>query len=57
MRCSRVKLPVPGCPITWIIVVHEPTALAVAAGGDCLVHFALIYLFSLLSPSLREAVL
>ena len=31
-----------------------PIALAVGAGGDCLDIFSLLYLFSGLSPSLRD---
>ena len=37
-----------------MIVGQGPTALAVGAGGGCLDIFSLIYLFSFLSPSLRE---
>ena len=48
------KLPVPGRPTLWIKVGQGPTALAVGAGGGCLDIFALIYLFSPLSPSLWE---
>ena len=45
------KLPVPGRPTVWMIVGQGPIALAVGAGGDCLDIFALLYLFSSLSPS------
>ena len=31
------KLPVPGRPTIWITVGQGPTALAVGAGGGCLV--------------------
>ena len=31
------KLPVPGRPTIWMIVGQGPTALAVGAGGGCLV--------------------
>ena len=48
------KLPVPGRPTIWITVGQGPTALAVVAGGDCLVIFTLVYPFSPLSPSLWE---
>ena len=50
------KLPVPGCPIIWIIVGQGPIALAVDAsgGGVCLDIFPLHYLFSCLYPSLWE---
>ena len=48
------KLPVPGRPALWMIVGQGPTALAVGAGGGCLVIFTLIYLYSPLSPSLWE---
>ena len=40
--------------LIWIIVEQGPIALAVGAGGGCLDIFTLIYLFSLLSPSLWE---
>ena len=43
------KLPVPGRPTIWVTVGHEPTALAVGAGGGCLDIFILVYP---LSPSL-----
>ena len=48
------KLPVPGRPTIWITVGQGPTALAVGAGGGCLDIFALMCLFSPLSPSLWE---
>ena len=48
------KLPVPGRPTILITVGQGPTALAVGAGGGGLETFTLIYLFSSLSPSLRE---
>ena len=48
------KHPVLGVLLTWIIVWQGPTALAVGAGGGCWTFFSLIYLFSLLSPSLWE---
>ena len=48
------KLPVSGRPTILITVGQGPTALAVGAGGGCLDIFTLIYLFSLLSPSLWE---
>ena len=48
------KLPVPGCPTTWIRVGQGPTALAVGASGGCLDIFSLVYHFSVLSPSLWE---
>ena len=48
------KLPVPGRPTLWMIVGQGPPALAVGAGGGCLVIFTLIYLYSPLSPSLWE---
>ena len=37
-----------------MIVGQGPIALAVGAGGGCLDIFSLIYILSLLSPSLRE---
>ena len=49
------KLPVPGRPTFWMIVGQGPIALAVGAGGGCLDIFTLLYPFSPLSPSLREA--
>ena len=50
------KIPVPGCPTTWMIVGQGPTALAVGAGGGCLDIFTLICLFCPLSPILWETV-
>ena len=35
-------------------VGQGPTAFAVVAGGACLDSFSLVYVFSLLSPSLWE---
>ena len=49
------KLPVPGCPTTWITVGQRPTALAVGAGWGLFGHFTLIYPFSPLSPSIWKA--
>ena len=43
-----------GASTIWIIVRQGPTALAVGAGGGCLVIFTLIYPFFPLSPSLWE---
>ena len=43
-----------GVLLTWIIVGQGPSALAVGAGGGCLDIFSLLYLFSLLSPSLGD---
>ena len=48
------KLPLPGRPTVWITVGHEPTALAIGAGGGCLDIFTLIYPSSPLSTSLWE---
>ena len=48
------KLPAPGRPTIWITVGQGPIVLAVGAGGACLDIFTLLYLFSLLSPSLWE---
>ena len=48
------KLPVPGHPTFWITVGQGPTALAVGAGGSCLVILSLIYPFCLLPPCLWE---
>ena len=48
------KLPVPGLLLVWIRVGQGPTAFAVGADGGCLDIFTLIYLFSPLSPSLRD---
>ena len=39
------KLPGPGCPTIWMIVVQGLTALVVGAGGGCLDIFTLLYLF------------
>ena len=50
------KLPVPGRPTVWMIVVQGPIALAVGAGGGCLDIFTLLYLFSPLSSSFWETV-
>ena len=50
------KLPGPGRPTIWMTVGQGPTALAVGAGGGCLDIFTLLYLFSLISPSLWETV-
>ena len=47
------KLPVLGCPTTWITVGQGPTALAVGAGWGYLDIFTLVYPFS---PSLLETV-
>ena len=44
----------PGVLIIWIIEGQGPIALAVGAGGGCLDIFSLVYLFSLLSPSLGD---
>ena len=43
-----------GVLLVWMIVGQGPIALAVGAGGGCLDIFILIFLFSFLSPSLRE---
>ena len=48
------KLSVRDVLLIWIIVGQGPNALTVGAGGGCLDIFSLIYLFSLLSPSLWE---
>ena len=48
------KLPVPGRPTIWIIVGQGHIALAVGSGGGLFGHFALLYPFSPLSPSLWE---
>ena len=45
------KRPGPGRPTIWITVGQGPTALAVGAGGGI---FTLLYVFSPISPSLRE---
>ena len=50
------KLPGLGRPTIWIKVGQGPTALAVGAGGGCLDIFTLLYVFSPISPSLRETV-
>ena len=47
-------LPVTGRPTMWMIVGQGPIALAVGAGGGCLDISTLLYLFSILSPSLWE---
>ena len=46
--------PGPGRPTIRMTVGQEPTALAVGAGGGCLVVSTLLYLFSLLSSRLWE---
>ena len=46
--------PVPGRPTNLITVGQRPTALAAGACGGCLDFFSLIYLISILSPSLWE---
>ena len=38
------KLPVPGRPTIWITVGQGPTALAVGAGGGCLVICCIVVL-------------
>ena len=43
----RGKLSVPGHPTIWITVGQGPSALAVGAGGGCLVNFTLSFLSSL----------
>ena len=43
-----------GVLLVWMIVGQGPTALALGAGGFCFDIFSLIYLFSILSPSLWE---
>ena len=48
------KLPVPGRPTVLITVGQGPNALAVGAGGGCLIIFTLICPFFSLSPSLWE---
>ena len=50
------KLPVPGRPTIWMIIIvgQGPIALAVGVGGDCLDIFTLFFLFSPLSPSLGD---
>ena len=45
------KLSVPGRPTILITVGQGSAALAVGAGGGCLVIFTLIYPFTSLSPS------
>ena len=52
VRWCWVKFQCQGILLTWILVGHGATALAVGAGGGCLDIFSLIYHFSLLSPSL-----
>ena len=44
------QLPVPGRPTIWITVGQGPTALAVGAGGGCLVIFTLNQPFLLFLP-------
>ena len=45
------KLPVPGRPTIWMIVVGQgPIALAVGAGGGCLDIFILLILSLLFLP-------
>ena len=47
------KPPVPGRPTVLITVGQGPTALAVGAGGGCLVIFTLSCPFSLFLPLLK----
>ena len=54
VRWSWVNFQCRGVLLVWIRVGQGPTALAVGAGGGCLVIFTLIYPFSSLSPSLWE---
>ena len=54
VRWSWVNFQCRGVLLVWIRVGQGPTALAVGAGGGCLVIFILIYPFSSLSPSLWE---
>ena len=49
------KLSEMGILLIWILVGQGPIALAVGAGGGCLGIFSLVYLFSLLSPSLGDS--
>ena len=46
-----------GIELIWITVGQGPIALAVGAGGDCLDIFSLVYLFSILSPSLGDCLI
>ena len=49
------KLSVPGVLLVWMTVGQGPIVLAVGAGGGCCLDiFSLIYLFSILSPSLWD---
>ena len=50
------KLPVPGSPTILDYSRARLTALAVGAGGGCLVIFSLLCRFSFLSPSFWETV-
>ena len=43
-----------GVLLVWMMVGQGPIVLAVGAGGVCLDIFALIYLFSFLSPCLGD---
>ena len=54
VRWCWVNFQCRGILLIWLIVEQGPTALAVGANGGCLDIFALIYLFSPLSPSLWE---
>ena len=54
MRRCWVNFQCRGVLPLWITVGQGPTALAEGARGGCLDIFALVYLFSFLSPSLWE---
>ena len=54
VRWCWVNFQCQGVLLIWIIVGQGPTVLAVGAGWGGLDIFALVYHFSVLSPSLWE---
>ena len=51
------NLPGPRRPTIWVTVGQGATVCAVGVGGSCLDIFTLFYLFSPLSPSLRDGLI
>ena len=55
MRWCWVNLQCRGVLVIWIREGQGPTAFAEGAGGGLFGHlFSLVYIFSFLSPSLRD---
>ena len=54
MRRCWVNCQCQGVLLIWIIVGQGPIALVVGGGGACLDIFSVVYLFSILSPSLGD---